>query len=121
MTRLIKRGPGWQIGWDPEAQTFQGLVGTDDWALELTEAELNEFCRLLVQLATTMDQMRDELMDQEAIACEAECDVLWLEVNGYPDAYRLHLILLTGRRGEGHWSAEVVPELVQAAQSLKVF
>jgi len=121
MSRILKSGTGWQIGWDPAAEVFRGLVGTDDWALELTEAELSDFCRLVGQLADTMEQMQEQLMDQEAIACEVESDLVWLEAEGYPTAYSLHLILLNGRRGEGRWLAEAVPELLQAARSLSVF
>jgi len=121
MARLLKTGIGWRIGWDADAATFQGLVGADDWALELTTAELEEFARLLNQIVTAIAQMQSELMDEEAIACEVESDLLWLEANGYPHAYSLHLMLLTGRRGEGHWTADVVPELLQAVRSLKVF
>jgi hypothetical protein len=121
MTRLIKSGAGWRIGWDSSAAAFPGLVGTDDWSLELTLPEFNDFCRLVTQLATTMSQMQAELMDEEAIAIEAESDRLWLEATGYPQGYRLHLILLTGRRAEGFWGAEVVTALVQAAQSIQVF
>lgn len=121
MARMIKSGAGWRIGWDTAADRFQGLVGTDDWALELTEAELNDFCRLLEQLSETMHHMANELMDEEKITCEAESDLVWLEVEGFPHAYSLHLILLTGRRCEGQWAASAVPELIQAARSLKVF
>jgi len=121
MSRIIKSGPGWRVGWDSSADEFKGLVGTDDWALELTEAEMNDFCRLLNQLVETIAQISSELMEEETIACELESDLLWLEVKGYPDAYNLHLILHTGRRGEGHWSASTVPELIQAIQLLKVF
>ena len=121
MARLLKTGVGWRIGWDAEAATFQGLVGADNWALELTTAELEEFARLLNQLVSAIAQMQSELMDEEAIACEVESDLIWLEAIGYPHAYSLHLMVLTGRRGEGHWAAEVLPELIQAVRSLKVF
>ncbi|NEP08881.1 MAG: DUF1818 family protein [Symploca sp. SIO2C1] len=121
MERLLKNGSGWRLGWDPQARDYQGLVGGDDWAIELTEAELDDFCRLLAQLAQTMSQMASELMDEEKITCEAESDLLWMEVEGYPDAYRVRLILNTGRCCEGSWLASAVPSLVQAAQSLKVF
>ncbi|QZZ19398.1 DUF1818 family protein [Leptothermofonsia sichuanensis E412] len=121
MGRILKSGHGWCIGWDTDAEVFKGLVGTDDWALELTETELNDFCRLFNQLSETMVQMSRELMDEEAIACEAESDHIWLEVEGYPHAYSLHLILLTGRGGEGRWSASAIPDLLQAIQSLKVY
>lgn len=119
--RVVKSGAGWRLGWDPDAREYRGLVGTDEWAIELTEAELNDFCRLLGQLAQTMAQMSAELMDSERIACEAESDRLWLEVEGYPEAYSLRLMLNRGRRCEGQWSAEAVPELVRAAQTLRVF
>lgn len=121
MSRILKRGEGWRIGWDPNAKQFKGLVGSDTWSLELTEAELNDFCRLLAQLVETVTQISEELMDEETIACEVESDLLWLEVKGYPHAYTLQLILLTGRRAEGYWSATVVPHLVAAARSLLVF
>ncbi|MDB9448140.1 DUF1818 family protein [Anabaenopsis sp. FSS-46] len=121
MEHLIKSGAGWRIGWKPNAATFKGLVGTDDWAIELTEAELNDFCRLLAQLADTMKQLAAELMDEEKIACEAESDLLWMEVEGYPHSYSLRLILNTGRGVEGKWDSVAVPELLQAAGMLKVF
>lgn len=120
MTRQIQQGTGWRIGWDAEAPEFLGLVGTDDWAIELTEPELEDFCRLARQLADTMRQMDAELMDEEKISCEMESDRLWLEAEGYPHAYTLHLILLTGRRAEGTWSAAAVPELIRALQNLKM-
>ena len=121
MERILKSGLGWRIGWDPNAPEFKGLVGGKDWAMELTEAEFNDFCRLLRQLSETMNQMSHELMDQEKIAGEAESDRLWMQVEGYPDAYNLQLILNTGRRGEGSWQAEAVQGLVQAAKTIKVF
>lgn len=121
MERLIKQGLGWRLGWDATAPEFKGLVGGEDWALELTEAELDDFCRLVTQLAETLNQIAEELMDQEAIACEVESDQLYLEAQGYPHTYSLHLMLLTGRRGEGRWGATAVSELVQAVQVLKVF
>lgn len=119
--RLLKQGEGWRLGWNPETETYQGLVGGEDWAIELTEAELNDFCRLLVQLAETMEQISSELMDSERITCEAESDLLWLEVEGFADAYSLRLILNQGRRCEGNWPAQVVKELVTAVQFLQVF
>jgi Domain of unknown function (DUF1818) len=121
MERTIKTGDGWRLGWNPEAPEFQGLVGGDGWAIELTEAELNDFCRLLAQLAYTMSQMASELMDEEKIAIEAESDLLWVQVEGYPEAYSVQLILNAGRRCEGFWSIAATPGLVQATKVLKVF
>ncbi|MCU0536782.1 MAG: DUF1818 family protein [Hydrococcus sp. Prado102] len=119
--RIFKKGRGWRIGWNPTAEVYKGLVGGDNWAIELTEAEFNDFCRLLEQLTYTIDRMAEELMDEEKIACEAESDLVWLEVEGYSHAYSLRLILSQGRCCEGNWSPESVAELVQAVQTLKVF
>jgi hypothetical protein len=119
MERVIKSGIGWRIGWNPVAPEFTGLVGTEDWAIELTEAEFNEFCRLFNQLADTMKHLSTELMDDEKIACEAESDLLWMEVEGYPCAYNLRFILNTGRGTEGKWVASAVSELLQAIRMLK--
>jgi hypothetical protein len=109
------------LGWNSEAEEFKGLVAGDGWAIELTEAELEDFCRLLGQLVGTMSQMANELMDEEKIAIEAESDLLWLQVEGYPEACSVQLILNSGRRCEGFWPAAAVPGLVQAAKVLKVF
>ncbi|MDQ2097880.1 MAG: DUF1818 family protein [Tychonema bourrellyi B0820] len=119
--RVIKTGDGWRLGWNPDAADFQGLVGGDDWAIELTEAELQDFCRVLAQLAATMSEMASELMDEEKIAIEAESDLVWMEVEGYPQAYSVQLILNGGRRCEGFWPATAVSGLVQATKILKVF
>lgn len=121
MERVIKSGVGWRVGWNVTAPKFKALIGSDDWSLELTEAEWQDFCRLLNQLVTTMQQMQTELMDEEAIAIEVESPLLWIEATGYPHAYNLHLILLTGRRGEGSWAATAISELWQAIQAIQVF
>jgi Domain of unknown function (DUF1818) len=121
MKRLAKQGLGWRLGWNPEAVDYQGLVGGDDWAIELTGEELEDFCRLLAQLAQTISQMASELMDEEQIACEAQTDLMWMQVEGFPSAYSLHFILNTGRGAEGSWNAQSVTGLLPAAASLKVF
>lgn len=121
MARQLKSGTGWRLGWDADAPQFKALVGSDEWSIELTEAELEDFCRLLVQLDKTMAEMAQELMAEERICLEVESDLVWLEAEGFPQAYALYLIVLTGRGAEGTWSAQAVSALVQAVQMLKVF
>jgi hypothetical protein len=121
MGKLLKQGAGWRIGWDSESQDFRALVGTDDWAVELTTEEFADFCRLLFQLIATVEQMAEELMPEEAIVCEVSSDRLWMEVKGHPNSYDLQLILLTGRQVEAHWPGNVIPGLIEAAQVLQSF
>jgi len=47
------------------------------------------FCRLSGQLVETMSHLASELMEEEKISCEAESDLLWLQVEGYAHAYSL--------------------------------
>ncbi len=119
--RLVKEGNGWRLGRDPSRSVFQGLVGGQGWGFELTAQELDDFCRLLHQLAETMRHMQGELMEEERLCCEAESNCLWLEVEGFPQKYGLRLILTQQRGAEGGWPAEVVPDLIRAAQSLQAF
>lgn len=121
MAQLLREGPGWRLGWNPDAPIYQGLVGGQGWAFELSHDELADFCRLLGELATTMATMAEELMDEERISCEAESDRLWLEVEGLPTHYDLYLIVQAPRASEGFWPAAVVPDLVAAAQTLRIF
>ncbi|MBW4550035.1 MAG: DUF1818 family protein [Aphanocapsa sp. GSE-SYN-MK-11-07L] len=119
MGKLLKQGVGWRLGWDSEAADFKGLAGTEDWAVELTEEEFADFCRLLAQLVATVEQMAEALMAEEAIACETSTDLLWMQVSGYPQNYDLYLIVLTGRQVEARWPAHVLPGLIEAAQVLQ--
>jgi hypothetical protein len=119
--RILKTGNGWRIGWNPSAPKYQGLLGTDNWAIELTEAEFNDFCRLFTQLTETIKQIADELMDEEKISLEAESDLVWMEINGDAQSYSLRLILNSGRGVEAAWEAEAVPGFWQAVNTLQVF
>jgi hypothetical protein len=121
VARQLRSGPGWRVGWDPDAPLLQALVGADDWAIELTQSEFDDFCRFAQQLSDTLEQMRSELMDEEAIVCEASSDLLWMEARGYPDQYQLSFIALTGRRAEGSWSAEATKEILRVIQMMQVF
>jgi hypothetical protein len=121
MARQIKQGEGWRIGWNPDAQEFCGLIGGSDWALELTQAELDDICRLSSQLADAVSAITSELMDEERICCEVESDLVWLEAEGYAHQFGLRVLLLTGRGGEGAWPATAVPEVLHALQTLRVF
>lgn len=121
MTSYLKEGQGWRLGWNPDATVFKGLVGGDRWALEMTGEEFEDFCRLTLQLADTLQAMAGELMDEERITCEQETDRIWVEVDGYPTQYSLRFILLTGREAEGGWPATVTAEFVQIIPALTLF
>lgn len=121
MSRQLRLGSGWRVGWDTDAHFFPVLVGADDWAVELSQTEFEAFSKFLLQLSETIEQMRAELMEEETVVCEASSDLLWMEVRGYPDAFQLSFILLTGRRAEGRWSSVAAKEVLRAVQMIQVF
>ncbi|MGF1569973.1 MAG: DUF1818 family protein [Nodosilinea sp.] len=118
--RFLKEGNGWRLGWDAAAPHYKGLLAGADWAIELTELEFQEFCRLAPQLVQSLQTVAPELMDEERITCEAESELIWLELEGFPTAYSLRLIIHTGRRCEGGWNSEAAPQVIQAIAQLKL-
>jgi hypothetical protein len=121
MSRQLRQGKGWRLGWHPEAGDYPALVGGDTWALELTAAEFQAFRQLLLELTGSVAAIAPELMAEETLVCESQNELLWMEVRGMAHSYDLSFILLTGRRGEGQWPAEAIPPLLQAIQLLQVF
>lgn len=119
--RFTKEGEGWRLGWDATALDYKGLLGGATWAIELTEAEFNTFRRLAIDINQTMGAIAAELMDAERITCEAEAEGLWLEAEGFPDAYSLRFILASGRRCEGEWDTAAAKQIVQAVHHLTLF
>ena len=117
MGRILKKGEGWRLGWNSDPNCpFPGLVGADDWAVELTAAEFSDFCRLLTQLAETVEAIAPELMEEEKIAIEAESDLIWLEIEGFASSYSLRMLVLQNRNAEGNWSASAVLFIINLAQ-----
>ena len=121
MEKILKSGDGWRLGWRPATSDYPGLVGSDNWALELTAMEMADFCRLVQQLSQAISHLAGELMAEEKIDCEAESELLWLQASGYPHSYSLRLLLSSGRQAEGNWSAAAVPELIIATATLGLF
>lgn len=118
MATQLRQGSGWRVGWDPQAMDFPGLVGSDQWAVELTALEFQDFCRLSQSLAQTMATMAEQVMEEERLSCEAETSLVWVEVEGFPHDYELRFLVLGGRRAEGLWPGRVVPELLEAIVAL---
>ncbi|MBD2654142.1 MULTISPECIES: DUF1818 family protein [Synechocystis] len=117
LSKTIQEGSGWRWGFDPNGETFPFLLGSEDWALELTRAEFADFKRLSRELAETVTAIADQLMEEEKICCELSSELIWLEIEGYAHAYGLRFILHQGRKAEGGWPAAAVPALLNSVQS----
>ena len=121
MTRTIKAGEGWRVGWNPEANPYQGMVAGDGWAIELTTAEFQDLAKFSVDLEQAIAAIAAELMDEERITCEAESHHIWVEATGFPGNYSLRFLLLTGRGAEGEWPPAIVPAVQLALRSVQIF
>jgi hypothetical protein len=119
MRRSLLQGKGWRIGWNPEAKVYQGLVGDDHWAVELTFKEFADLRRLADQLVSNLQAIADELMEEEIIELEAESEYIWVALEGFADRYSLRFILLGDRGSEGGWSETATTEFLQAMKGLE--
>lgn len=119
MAHQLQLGKGWRLGWNPEKPTFCALVGADHWSVELTGPEFEDFNRLLSELVETLTQMQEELMDSETITCEANSDLLWMQVQGYPQHFCLSFMLHHGRRAEGSWDESATTALINSMQTIR--
>jgi hypothetical protein len=114
MRRSLLQGPGWRIGWNPEAEVYQGLVGDDHWAVELTFNEFADLRRLSNQLVSSLQSIADELMDEETIELEAESEHIWVALEGSANRHSLRFILLGDRGSEGGWNDTATAGFLQA-------
>ena len=115
---MIKKGKGWRIGWRADAPVYKGLIGTDYWAIEMTQEEMQDFTSLLIKINQVMVDMSEHLMDEEKITCELDTNLLWLEARGFPHEYSLTVIFSQQRSCEVFFPADVIPSLINTVQSL---
>ncbi|NJK64389.1 MAG: DUF1818 family protein [Synechococcaceae cyanobacterium SM2_3_1] len=111
------KGEGWRIGYQPQQQPYSALVGSDQWALELTEREWQDFCLGLQHLEQGCKAAQDHLVDEEVLTLEYHSDHLTLIATGVPPQFSLFLQLHTGRGGEGFWAEGVFLHLKRAVQA----
>jgi hypothetical protein len=114
MGRSLLQGKGWRLGWNPEAEVYQALVGDDHWAVELTFNEFADLRRLSNQLVSNLQAIADELMEEESIELEAETEHIWVALEGLVDRYSLRFILLGDRGSEGGWNEAATAGFLKA-------
>ncbi len=104
------------MGHSPDAEIFVGLVGAENWAIELNIQEFKDFCRITRQLVETMATMKAELSEGETLTCSAQTADISLEASGLGDNFTIHLQLLNDRRAEGIWTSKAISELLNAVK-----
>lgn len=118
MHKYLLNGEGWRLGHSPDAEIFVGLVGAENWAIELNYQEFQDFCRISRQLVETMATMQAELSEGETLTCSAQTADISLEACGFSDNFTIHLQVLNDRRAEGIWTSRAIAELLQAVEQI---
>ncbi len=118
MPKYLQDGKGWRFGYFPEADFFVGLVGAENWSIELNKSEFQDFCRLALELSATMMAMQAELSDEENLSCSAQTNEIYMEAAGFPDDFAMHLRLLNGRQAEGIWKIGENTDFLQAIKQI---
>jgi len=119
--RLLLTGIGWRIGWSSESVPYQGLIGGEFWAVELSETEIKHFCSLCLQLEQVIADMENELADQESLECSSQIENLSITINGYPGQFSLYFCATCERslrKFEGSWAADLVPDFLAAIKQI---
>lgn len=114
----LLRGEGWRVGRRPQTPPYTALIGADSWALELTEPEWQDLCDGLDRIQADLKAAQAHLMDEEAITLEHQTERLTLIATGSPQRHQIYVQLHTGRRAEGQWLAEVIPQVRAAVARL---
>eukprot|EP00166_Cyanidium_caldarium_P004604 ctg_497.g158 len=147
--RCVHSGPGFRIGYDPQATYWDcALVGDDHWTIALNREEFRHFRRLGRALAYKMSDIASGRIPRpsasgkpvrsddgtfherlsvsaaagatERLTVELESNLLWLGGLGDPTHYDLRLVLLgKSRKAEGTWPAAVVPSLLAKLMELE--
>ena len=112
-------GEGWRIAVDL-TRPFPALVGGDGWACELQIHELKALRHGVLSLMEQHRAIAPQLMAEEAITIHHQASVLWVELAGSAESWRLRFLLEPDqqRACEGSWSAAASQALAEALVNL---
>lgn len=102
------QGSGWRWGWNGE----RGLIGGEDWAMELSPEEWWDWCRRCDQIWSTWQTLQAHLMPGENLTLEQHSPLLTLILTGSSEQMTLYVQLHTGRVAEGQWQGAAVYSLL---------
>ena len=86
-------GPGWRLERDISKKQFSVLIGAKDCAVELLEAEWENFCAIVFDLIDEHEKLKNNLMAEEVICLEMERYQWWACIDGTRDCWSLKVIL----------------------------
>ena len=121
----VLEGDGWRLLVDPARHPFPVLIGGEDWAAELTWAEVQELRQLAAELERQLLAIADQLMPEEQIDLELERALnpgsQWMELEGDCRSWSLRFVLTPApglRALEAGWGPQASAAITAALQGL---
>tara|TARA_Y100001970_G_scaffold294309_1_gene450273 strand:- start:1564 stop:1947 length:384 start_codon:yes stop_codon:yes gene_type:complete len=87
-----RQGEGWRVLYDQSKVKFPILIGGDNWSIELTYNEYQDFYCVLKTLDDQIINISKNLMDEEVINLEFEKNHWYGELDGKKSAWSLRFI-----------------------------
>ncbi len=119
---INEEGPGWRLAKDLSRRPFSTLIGGDGWAFELTEDEWDSLVKLVLKLDNQHRQLQNQLLVEESIQMESECELWWVCLEGNRSQWSLRILRqgdLDRIRGiEGFWPVPSAQEIVLAMRKM---
>jgi hypothetical protein len=123
----LLEGEGWRLRVDPARQPFPVLIGGRDWGAELSADEALMLQQGVATLQQQLQAIAATLMPEESIELELDRGVLWLQLAGEPEAWRLRFVLCPARQGptpsralEAGWSSAASCAVAAALQGVVI-
>ena len=117
----VDEGLGWRLGFDPEREPFNVLIGGASWAVDLTAHEAMALATGVARLRRQHEQIADQLLDQADLELDWECDNLWVGLTLHRGCWSLRFVLegSAGRRSvEGGWDDAASQALALALEAM---
>ena len=115
---IKKEGPGWRLIRDSSRDNFSTLIAGQSWALELDQNEWESLVKLVMDLSAEYEDIKDQLMGDEDITLELECNSWFAILKGDQYGWDLKLILSSNgffnRGAEVFWPRSVTKHVVNA-------
>ena len=121
---MQREGPGWRLAIDKQRQGYQALIASDDWALELTTAEFEQFRNMCGKIVDQYKDCLDHLMAEENLELCLEEGAFWFELRGDCNGWALRFVLSSalGERGaEGSWQRSTASAFCEALALAEVY
>ena len=112
---MLKDQKRWRLFRDFKKGRFCYLIGVDNWSVELQKSEFYSLYLLLIRINEQLLDIKNELMDEEAISLELEQLPWYIELEGKKNEWSLRFIFESQdqtRSFEMYWPIPIAQNLL---------